>query len=457
MKIHQKIKRKLCLVALPSPFESEPAMDIPLGLAYISSYLKKHGYSDIKLVDFNLHSFDYYNSDDYLSLIPKDANVYGIQCVTAQFYWLVKVTEHIKHVNPSALIVSGGPHSSVRPEECIQKTKVDIAVIGEGEETLLEIMEGRDIHEIKGICSRDKENNVVRTPPRPFIKDLDSLPFPDRELVDLFSYKRTIFGHRALHFITLRGCPYNCSFCDRISVGRKIRYRSAENVLSEVDHVIARYKIKYFVPYDDCFILRKDRATKIAEGFRERGVRWRCWSRADLVSREILEILKKCGLTSITFGIESGDERMLKVYNKGITVEQNENALLLCKEVGVPVRASLIFGGPYETKESVDNTIDLIKRIQPDEWNISTFIPIPGSDIGDHPEKYDIQIHDDPSYMNYHRLGESGMGNIAVSISTLSSEEYEQLRIYMLERLLKECPRKVIQDTIQQFSMEENV
>ena len=448
------MNKKLCLISLPSPFAKEPAMDISLGLAYISSYLKKHGHSDIKLVDFNLHTFDYHNSSNYLSLIPTDSDVYGIQCLTPQFYWLVKVTEHIKKINPDALVISGGSHSTSRAEECVERARVDIAVINEGEETMLEIMEGKDMSQIKGICFRDRGNNVVRTSSRPFIEDLDALPFPDRELADLLSYKRTIFGHRAVHMVTLRGCPYSCSFCDRVSVGRMTRWRSSENVLSEVDDIITRYEIRYFVPYDDCFTLRKDRAIKIAEGFRERGIRWRCWSRVDSLSRELLEIFKKCGLTSITLGIESGDDRMLKVYNKGVTAKQNEDALILCKEVGVAVRASIVFGGPYETKESVENTIALIKRTQPDEWNISTFIPIPGSDIGDHPEKYDIKIHYDPQYLNYHRLGESGMGNISVDISTLSPSEYKELRTYMLNRLLAECPRRTIQDTIQEFHVE---
>ena len=113
------MNRTLCLIALPSPFANEPAMDISLGLAYISSYLKKHGYSDVKLVDFNLHAFDYYNSTDYLSLIPTDFDVYGIQCLTSQFYWLVKVVEHIKKVKPNALVISGGAHSTTRAEECL--------------------------------------------------------------------------------------------------------------------------------------------------------------------------------------------------------------------------------------------------------------------------------------------------------------------------------------------------
>ena len=441
---------KLCLIALPSPFANEPAMDIPLGLAYISSYLKQHGFHDITLLDYNLYNLDYYNHNSYLGYIPS-ADVYGIQCTTPQFYWLVQVAKYIKRNLPNAVVIAGGPHPTNRPEECIEKAGVDICVINEGEETMLKIMQNKLTYEINEIWYRNKDDDIVRTSPGGVINHLDELPFPDRELVDIHAYKRTLLGHRAVHIVTSRGCPYNCSFCDKVSVGRKVRWRSVENVLSEVDDVIEKYSIKCFIPYDDCFTLNKERSIKIAEGFKERGIRWRCWSRADHISYEVLSKFKECGITSITLGIESGDDRMLKVYKKGVTAEQNEAALMLCQEARVPVRCSIMFGGPYETKESVDNTIEVIKKTQPDEWNLATFIPVPGSDIGDHPEKYEIKIFDDPLYMNYHRLGESGMGNSTVKISTLSTKEYEETMQYMLKRLLKECKRNIIQDTIQDF------
>lgn len=446
---HRKYQ-KLCLIELPNPYAEEPAMDIPLGLAYISSYLKQYGFSDIKLVDYNLYQHDYYDSDQYLKELPTDSEIYGIHCLTPQFIWLKQVSQYLQKVNPEALVIVGGPHATNRPEECIRVADVDVVVINDGEETILEIMQGNSLEGVKGIVYREKRQ-IKRTPPRPWIEDIDKFPFPDRDLVDIDCYKRTLLGHRAVHLVTLRGCPYNCSFCDKKSVGRMVRWRSVENVLAEMDLITAKYGIKFFVIYDDIFTLRPKRVINFCKEFKKRGIRWRGWSRADLIDHELLTAMKDSGLTSLTFGIESGDNRMLKIFNKGITTEQNERALMLCKEVGIPVRASIIYGGPGETKESVDNTIDLIVRTQPDEWNISTLIPIPGSNIGDHPEKFGVHVHNDSCYKNYHRLGESGMGNITVDIDTLTPEEYEKLRCYMVKTLEQKCPRRLIQDTIQHF------
>lgn len=423
-------------------------MDIPLGLAYISAYLKKHGFKDISFVDYNLHSK--YN----LSLLPTDADVYGIYCMTIQFWWLRKVAEHIRKVNPSALIVAGGPHPSARPEEILLKTDVDAAVIGEGEETMLNLMRQKPMRDIEGICYREA-GEPRKTSPRSFNTDLDSLPFPDRDLAQWHRYKRRLQGERAFHIVTLRGCPFNCGFCSKPSVGRRVRYRSVKNVLSELDFLTERYDVTKFIFYDDIFTMRRDRVFEFCEAFKERNLCWRCWTRVDTIDYEMLSMMKDSGLTSVTMGIESGDDRILRILNKGVTVKQNREAILLCKELNVPVRASIIYGCPGETRESVENTIRLVEETQPDEWNLSTFIPVPGSSIGDNPEKYGVTVKSDPYYRNYYYIGgEHGMvEDPPARIDTLSEEEYVSLRSYMVKRLEEVCPRRQIQDTIQHLNL----
>lgn len=445
---------KICLVSLPTPSADEPAMDIPLGLAYISAYLKKHGFKKINLVDYNLHPEYDYDEEKYLSLLSTDANVYGIYCMTFQFWWLKKVAEYIRKVNSSALIVAGGPHPSARPKECLLKTDVDISVIGEGEKTMLDIIQQKPVYDINGICYKES-GKPKRTSSRPFITNLDSLPFPDRDLVDWQKYKRRLHGKRAFHIVTLRGCPFCCSFCAKPSVGRRVRYRSVKNVLSEVDFLTERYGVSNFIFYDDIFTLRRNRVFEFCKAFNERSLGWRCWTRVDTIDYEMLSTMKDSGLTSITMGIESGDNRILRILNKGVTVDQNRRAILLCKELNIPVRASLIYGCPGETRESIENTIGLIDETKPDEWNISTFIPIPGSLIGDNPEKYGVTIKEDPYYRNYyHTGGIYGMvKDPPARINTLSLEEYVSLRSYMVKRLEEVCPRRQIQDTIQHLNL----
>ena len=432
---------RLVLIAPPSPFEETPAMDIPLGLAYISAYLKSKGFDDITLVDFNLLKYDYHNETTYLKEIPLDADIYGITVATPQFFWYHQIVEYIKAMTSDSLVVSGGPHPTARPSECLERTKTDLVVRGEGEEAMYEILGGaRDA----GQCGS----------PGRIISNLDSLPFPDRTLTNPFCYRRTLAGERAFHIVSARGCPYNCSFCSKKAIGRTLRFRSASNFMAELDFYVREYGVTRFIIYDDTFTADKKRAIRIAREMGKRGFIWRCFSRTDRVDYETLETLKDNGLSSITFGVETFSNKMLQVYNKGTTAEDNKKALKLCKELGIPVRCSLIYGGPFETRETLEETIRGVRETQPDEWNISTFIPIPGSDIGDNPDKYHITIPPDPLYLNYHRVGESGMGEIQVSISTMTLEEFRENRAWFVKRLEEVCQRRQIQDTIQTLEVD---
>lgn len=417
-------------------------MDIPLGLAYISSYLKSKGLNDITLVDYNLLNYDYYNSSSYLKEIPLNGDVYGITITTPQFYWCHNIARSIKEKNKNALVIAGGPHASARPQECLEEIAPDFVVIGEGEETFHEIVTNPD-RKITGTFSRSYRGD------RRIINDLDSLPFPDRTLTDPTLYKRTIHGKRAFHVITSRDCPFNCSFCSKKAIGRNTRFRSACNFIAEIDFYIKEYGITAFVIYDDTFTVNKKRANKIAKELGKRNVIWRCFSRTDTINYETLNTFKKNGISSITFGVETFSQKMLNVYKKGTTVEDNKKALLLCKELGIPVRCSLIYGGPYETKDTLLETIQGVKETQPDEWNIATFVPVPGSDIGDNPDKYEIRIASDPFYLKHHRVGESGMGEILIDTSTMTPEEYRENRKWFTNEIESICPRRVIQDTIQ--------
>lgn len=439
------IHKSVCLISLPSPFEEEPAMDIPLGIGYIISYLKSKNISDIKYVDFNTKRYDYYNDTKYLENIPLDYNIYGISLSTPHYFWFYQTCLYIRKHNPGSIIIAGGPHASSRPEECIlrgNKKLADYAIIGEGEEAFYDIIKG-DINR-DGIYFKDHFNKNRR-----IIKDLGSLPFPDRSLVNIKDYRRTIKGSRALHMITSRDCSFNCTFCSKKAIGRSIRHRTTDNIIEEVDFYISEYGIRNIVLYDDTFTINKERAKKIAIELGKREVTWRCFSRTDTVDKDLLGIFKDNGISSITFGVESFSDKMLKIYNKETTSLDNKKALLTCKEIEIPVRCSLIYGGPFETIDTLKETIHGIRETQPDEWNIATFVPIPGSDIGDNPNKYKIKIYEDPFYLKYHRVGESGMGNILANISTMTPEEYIKNREWFIRELESVCPRKIIQDTIQ--------
>jgi anaerobic magnesium-protoporphyrin IX monomethyl ester cyclase len=439
------VKKSICLVAPPSPFENIPDLDIPLGLAYLAAYLKSKGYADITLVDFNTLAYDYYKDDAYLKEIPLDKDVYGIACATAQFYWFCRIADFIKGRKGSSFVIGGGPHPTVRPDECLARSKADAVVLGEGEEALYGLLENKN--GIAGIHTRSRKGSTA------VISNLDALPFSDRSLLPPSRYKRTLGGQKAFHVVSGRSCPFDCSFCSKRAVGRTLRLRSTGHFVREIDELIARYGVTRYVIYDDVFAVDAQRAVSIARALGARGVTWRCFSRADMLDDELLAAFRENGLSSITIGIETFSPKMLSVYGKGVTAQENEAVLRLCRKHGIPTRCSLIYGGPYETRDTLRETIDGIGRAQPDEWNVSTFIPVPGSALGDNPGKYGITVHEDPYYQGYHRAGASGMGEITADISTMSPEEYETNRKWFIGELERVSPRRMIQDTMQDLCL----
>jgi len=377
----------------------EPAMNPPLGLCYIGAYLKHKGFSNVELLDFNLYNYEYYGHYDYLEMVPLDSDVYGISVMTPQFRWLREITAYIKKYNPGAVVVSGGPHSTACPEDCLIDCDVDYAIQGEGELAFTKLVLDQDPSIIPGVTFMLGAGVVTGTP-RENIRDLDGLPFPDRDLTDLRKYKRQIMHQserggqetpKAVHLVTLRGCPFNCAFCDKNN-GRVVRRRSVENVIAEIDHIRAAYGINAFVIYDDTFTLSRDRVYALCDAFKDRGSSWRTWARVNTVDREMLQRMKDSGCVKLLFGYESGDDRVLNIIDKKITRKQIIKSAHVCKEVGIGCYASLIYGLPGETRESIDNTISMIAEAQPDELHFHVLTPIPGSSIWDRPETYGLWI-----------------------------------------------------------------
>lgn len=442
--------KKITLINLPTPFLDE-AMNPPLGLCYIGAVLRANGYK-VNAIDFAVYDYDY-TQYDYLRKINLDADFYGIYCSSAQFKWLKEVSFYLKRNNKKAVIVVGGPHASAEPEECLRKTDCDIAVNGEGELAMLEIVKGEKLRYINGACYLNSNEFVHKN--RVFISNLDSMPEPDFSLFDMEKYKRKMHDERAIHIITLRGCPYDCHFCNSSLVGREIRYISVKKVFEHIDNVIADYGIRNFYIYDDIFTFKRDRLKEFCKGFAARGISWRCWTRADLLREEDLILMKESGLESIAMGIESGDDQILKNINKHSTVEKNRRAILLCKKLGVPVRCSLMFGNPGESLETLNNTVELIRETQPDEWNLSLLVPAPGSEFWNNPEKHGLPFNKqeviENNYQDIVRSGNSGLGNLVVR--SFGDETISVLK-YFIGRLEYVCPRKKIRDVVQRLEIE---
>jgi len=436
---------KIVFISLPAPYLDEPAMNPPLGICYISAYLKSKGFNDIHLVDYCLHKeYDYFNSSDYLRELPLDADVYGISAVSTQFKWLLEVCKYLRGMRPQAKIITGGPHSTNCPEDCLIDAGVDIAVVGEGEEVMYKYLSGIPAKDIPGAAYL--EDGVVKNKVHAFIDNLDMLPIPDRELIDLHMYKRTMEGQRAVHIVTLRGCPYECAYCDRYSVGTNVRYRSVPNVVQEIDFIRESYGINAFVIYDDTFTLRRDRVYELSDALKERNATWRCWSRTNVVDKEMLKYIKDSGATTIIFGCESGDNRVLKRINKGTTREKNIQAIQWAKAAGLQVQCSLMYGNPGETLESIDNTVSLLAEAKPTNWEISILSPVPGSPMWADPARFGLNFDKawvkSRYYLPCARTGtDSGAGNLWVQLDSMTPQEFVENLKYALTRLEETQPR----------------
>jgi len=441
---------KIILISLPAPFLFEPAVNPPLGIGYICSYLNSKGFNNVEILDFALFKdYDFINSNDYLKEIPLDADFYGISATSSVYHWLYEISNFLKE-NTNGKIVAGGAHPTSMPKQTMMDTSVDFVICGDGEEPMYQLISGVKFEKIPGLCYRFDSDFVVKT--RNYCKELDALPFPARYNLD--KYSRNIDGDKALHLITLRGCPYNCAFCDKKSVGAGVRYRSVENVIAEIDEIIEQHGIKGFVICDEIFPLIKERTKEFCDEFKKRGLKWRCWCRADLVNEKVLTMMKDSGLVSIQIGIESGDNDVLKAIHKGSNYEINKKALLACKKIGIPTRCNLMYGNPKESLESVKNTIRLVEETQPDEWTLAILTPVPGSAIWEKPNKYGIDFDRqwaiDNHFMMTNRFSESGIGDVWISINGTTEKEFKDNLEYFVSELNKVCPKKKkVQDTAQ--------
>jgi radical SAM superfamily enzyme YgiQ (UPF0313 family) len=354
-----------------------------LGLGYLAGMLAKHDY-DFEVIDCVAEKLPLPKLGDILKKIQID-----MLCVTATTPEIINAHEvcHIaKSINPRALTIVGGPHTTALPKETLEEFPFfDIAVAGEGEYTLLKILK-REVpcSEIPGIAYR-KNGKLFQNPPAAEIEQLDEISFPHWSAFPLKKYKGLLKFFKGLEFpiITGRGCPYRCIFCQR-ALGQKVRFRSVESVIEEIKYDISLgAKSLYFC--DESFSINKNRAMEICKRIQKQGlnkkISWSCETRVDLVDEELLLEMKRAGCELLSFGVESGNEEILKTSQKGITLNQVDRAFYFAKKVNLKTYMFLIFGLPGETEETIGETTNLIKKLNPDYLTIGILVPFPGTRV----------------------------------------------------------------------------
>jgi radical SAM superfamily enzyme YgiQ (UPF0313 family) len=359
----------------------------PLGVTYLASYLRQQFDGrelEVRLLDAAILQLDLQGVLDYV--LSEEPAIVGLSTVTLTAQFAKKLIAGIKARRPGTRVVVGGHHPSALPEDLLPDA--DAVVIGEGEVTLAELvgahLGGTDWSKVAGIAySRDGQH--FRTEPRPYIQDLDCVPFPARDLLPMHKYFHQYPYRTRTKFyatmVTSRGCPYNCTFCGVKNLwSRKVRYRSIENCLAEIDELHNRYQVSCVALYDDLFTVNRKRVIEFCEGLIERDydLKWGCFARCNTIDLELLRTMKRAGCVELQIGVESGDEAVLKGIDKDLKIDRIREAFAVTREAGLNTKAFFMVGNPGETPETIRKTIDLAKELEPTYAMFSVLIPFPG-------------------------------------------------------------------------------
>lgn len=362
----------------------------PLGLAYIAAYLERAGH-EVSILDAPALGI---SCRDIPRIVRDgDYQVLGVTMLTPMYRRSVEVIRTVWEAFPGMVIVVGGAHPTILPEETLQNNpEIDFAVMGEGEEVMSALVraleERSDPSAIPGLAFR-RDGRIHINPPRRLIEDLDELPMPARHLLPMDAYHMTRSRSRSSHAFTVsvaRGCPFDCAFCCRI-FGRKVRHHSVERILEEVRSLVDVYGAKEINLEADTLTLNKPFLLSLCEGLIRSGLTgriiWTCESRVDTVNEDLLRRMKEAGCWQISYGVETGTQRLLDLIQKGITLERIERTFSLTKKIGITIRAFYMLGLPTETREESLRTIAFARKLDAQWSQFTLFTPFPGTALYD--------------------------------------------------------------------------
>jgi len=419
----------------PGPNPELPVEDVkkmvgaapPLGMLYIATYLRENGI-DISIID---EAPQGYSLKDTLDWVKKEEpDILGFSTCSATGRKAALIAENVKQENPNIVIVFGNFFATFNAERILKKYPfVDLIIRGEGEYTSLELakcLEKKGV--LKKVLGIDFRNNghIISTPDRPLIKDINSLPFPDRELLDV-EYHNTTAGvvvapKKFNSFVTSRGCVFRCRFCGCRRLARTLwRSRSVDNILEEL-HFLSSQDYKQFLFVDDNFTLNPKRVIKLCRRLKNEKVDIEFFAegRVDNCPQDMLQEMVRANCKMMYFGIENGTQKVLDYYDKQTTPQQAINAVKKARKAGIDVIvASFILGAPHETRQEIWNTIKFAQKLQVDIPQFNILATFPGTDIW---EELKMQgLVDEEKYW------ESGVMVSEVSPDAVPTEEIEQM------------------------------
>ncbi len=355
----------------------------PLGLAYLAAYLEKKGHG-VRILDMEAEGMAVSLLEQWLSAIEEPAYV-GVTATTNLIDNALKIAAVCRGKFPGAKVVLGGVHAAVMTDEVLADENVDYVVRGEGELTFCELVSGEKAEKILGL-SFARDGKHVHNPDRPFLADLDELPFPAYHLLPMTRYRASIGAYKrspVVSVVSSRGCPGRCTYCYGFYLGRRMRAHSPRYLVEMIKWLKKDFGVREITFYDDTFTVFKDKVREFCHLLLEQGVdiTWSCFARTDFVDEETLRAMKGSGCHQVCYGVESGSDEILRGVKKPMKLAGVKEVITMTKRLGVETRAAFMLGNPGETKETIEKTIGFAIEIDPDiaVFNITT--PYPGTEM----------------------------------------------------------------------------
>ncbi len=379
---------RILLIEAPYDYgrmESMTKPHFPLGLGYVAAYLRQQG-QEVRLL---------------IKLTPEDLahhlqtfqpQMVGVSCMTPTFPQAIAICRAVKEQSDAATVL-GGPHVTALKEEILAlQPEVDYLVYGEGEQSMAELCQALEqgdppLEAVRGVVYRGPTGTINVNPPRDLIREVDSLPFPARDLVDmsrLGTHRYIDVGRVSATMISSRGCPFKCAFCSsHITMGKIYRFRSADNVLAEIDELVGRYRVNHIAFEDDTFTLNRDRVETICQGLirRRYDLTWYCLSRVESMDLELARLMRQAGCRMVSFGIESGNPEILKKIHKKISLPAARQAVEACYRAGLRSQCTFILGFPFDTQQTMADTLHFAQELSPTIAIFFALVPYPGTEM----------------------------------------------------------------------------
>lgn len=403
----------------------------PQGLAYIASVYKKAGH-EVAIYNQDVYHYPDEHLTEYLKKNRFD--MVGVSVVGGYYQYrkLLKISDAINAVPRRPFYVIGGHGPAPEPEYFLRKTKADMVVIGEGEETALEITEAleskKKFSEVKGIAYLEN-GKLVKTPERPLIQNLDDIPFPAYELFPMDHYALLRMPHiksneRCIPVLSSRGCTFKCNFCYRMDKG--FRPRSAEGIVEEINRLKRDYRISYIAFSDELLMSSIERTVELCEAFikAKLGIKWDCNGRLNFAKPEVLRLMKEAGCVFINYGIEAMDDQVLKNMNKNLTVKQIITGIENSLACGISPGFNIIFGNIGDTKETLRKGVEFLLKYD-DHAQLRTIRPVtpyPGSPLYDYAIEKGLLKDVEDFYENKHINSDL----LSVNFTDMTDEEFHQ-------------------------------